>query len=208
METKAPVPQGKLNLSEAALFTKSAPELLGPDLQFNLVHVSFDIIIGADHPNSISILPGLQRPYSRGWLRLASGDPTEKPLINPNYLAEEADMDRMVQMIKICREIFSASAWKDTLEVELLPGPVYKTDRDLREFSRKRCDSYHHQAGACKMGVDSMAVVDPQLRVYGVDGLRIADASVMPAIVTGNPHTAILMIGERCADWIKADNGL
>ncbi len=208
METKDPVPQGKLNLSEAALFTKSDPGLPAPDYQFNLVHVSFDIIIGADHPNSISILPGLQRPYSRGWVRLASGDPTEKPLINPNYLAEEADVDRMVQMLKITREIFSSKAWKDTLDGELLPGPVYKTDRDLRKFSRERCDSYHHQAGSCKMGVDSMAVVDTKLKVFGVEGLRVADASVMPTIVTGNINTGIMMIAEKCADMVKEANGM
>ena len=90
----------------------------------------------------------------------------------------------------------------------MLPGPDVKTDEDLLEFVRGRCDSYHHQVGSCKMGQDSMAVVDPQLRVYGVEGLRVADASVMPAVVTGNIHTAILMIAERCADFIKRDYDL
>ena len=207
METKEPVPQGNLNLSEAALFTKSDPRLLGPDLQFNLVHVPFDIIIGQSHPNSITIIPGLQRPLSRGWVRLGSSDPLEKPLVNPNYLAEESDARKMVQAIKISREIFASNAFEASLATELLPGPEYKTDEELMEFARKRCDSYHHQCGSCKMGIDSMAVVDPELKVYGVEGLRVADASVMPAIVTGNPHTAIVMIGERAADFIKKDYG-
>lgn len=208
METRDPVPQGNLNLSEAALFCKSDPGLPSPDLQFNLVHVSFDIIIGADHPNSISIIPGLQRPLSRGWLRLASADPTEKPLVNPNYLAEEADLNRMVQLVEISREIFSTNAWGNSLLGELLPGPTFKTRADLANFARTRSDSYHHQAGSCKMGIDSMAVVDPQLRVFGIEGLRVADASIMPAVVTGNPHTGILMIGEKCADMVKQAHGL
>ena len=111
-------------------------------------------------------------------------------------------------MVEIGREIFSTPPLSDALVGELLPGPDYKTDEDLLRFVRERCDSYHHQVGSCKMGQDSMAVVDPELRVYGVEGLRVADASVMPAIVTGNIHTGILMIAERCADFIKQSNGL
>jgi choline dehydrogenase len=205
METKDPVPQGNLNLSEAALFTKSDPRLVGPDLQFNLVHVPFDIIIGQSHPNAITIIPGLQRPLSRGWVRLGSSDPLEKPLINPNYLAEESDARKMVQAIKISRDLFASQAYNGYLTTELLPGLEYKTDDDLGKFVRQRCDSYHHQVGSCKMGIDSMAVVNPELKVYGVEGLRVADASVMPSIVTGNPHTAIVMIGERAADFIKKE---
>jgi choline dehydrogenase len=91
---------------------------------------------------------------------------------------------------------------------ELLPGPEYKTDADLNEFVKKRADSYHHQSGSCKMGLDEMAVVDPQLRVYGVEGLRVADASVFPVVPSGNCHAGILMIGEKCADMIKKDHGL
>ena len=208
METKEPVAQGNLNTSEAALFTKSDPGLTVPDLQFNFVHLPFDIIVGQDHPNSVSIIPGLQRPVSRGWVRLGSPDPLEKPLINPNYLAEEIDARRMKQMVEISREIFATKPLADKLVRELLPGPEYKTDDDLMRFVRERCDSYHHQVGSCKMGEDRMAVVDLQLRVYGVEGLRVADASVMPAVVTGNIHTAILMIAERCADFVKRDHGL
>jgi choline dehydrogenase len=207
-ETVKPVPQGNLNLSEAALFMKTDPRLLGPDLQFNLVHVPFDIIIGQSHPNSITIIPGLQRPLSRGWVRLASKDPLEKPLVNPNYLSDESDLRKMVQAVKISRDIFASKAFGKNLKDELLPSPKYKTDEDLVEFLRLRADSYHHQVGSCKMGIDSMAVVDPELRVYGVEGLRVADASVMPAVVTGNPHTAIVMIGERAADFIKKERNL
>ncbi|MBN1148249.1 MAG: GMC family oxidoreductase N-terminal domain-containing protein [Anaerolineales bacterium] len=208
METKEAVAQGRLNTSEVALFTKSEPGLTVPDLQFNFVHLPFDIIVGQNHPNSVSIIPGLQRPLSRGWLRLGSPDPLEKPLVNPNYLAEEADVRRMKQMVEISREIYATKAFSSALAGELLPGAHVKTDEELLGFVRGRCDSYHHQVGSCKMGQDSMAVVDTQLRVYGVEGLRVADASVMPAIVTGNIHTAILMIAERCADFIKRDYSL
>jgi choline dehydrogenase len=208
METKEPVAPGHLNTSEAALFCKSDPGLTVPDLQFNFVHLPFDIIVGQAHPNSVSIIPGLQRPLSRGWLRLGSSDPLEKPQLNPNYLAEEADVRRMIQMVEISRQIYATQAFSTVLTRELLPGPSYASKEDLLRFVRERCDSYHHQVGSCKMGVDSLAVVDPSLHVYGVDGLRVADASVMPAVTTGNIHTPILMIAERCADFIKRDHGL
>ena len=208
-ETKDPVTPGKLNTSEAALFCKSDPSYTVPDLQFNFVHLPFDIIIGQDNPNSVSLIPGLQRPLSRGWVRLGSSDPLQKPLLNPNYLAVDHDVERMIRMVEIGREIFASKAFSKVLSGrELLPGPEYQTDDDLLRFVRERCDSYHHQVGSCKMGQDEMAVVDPQLRVHGIDGLRVADASVMPTIVTGNIHTAILMIAEKGADMIKKAHGL
>jgi choline dehydrogenase len=198
-----------LNTSEAALFCKSDPHYPVPDLQFNFVHLPFDIIIGQANPNSVSLIPGLQRPLSRGWVRLASSDPLDKPLVNPNYLAADHDVQRMKRMVEIGREIFATRAFTKVLTGrELLPGPEYKSDDDLIRFVRERCDSYHHQAGSCKMGQDETAVVDPQLRVYGVEGLRIADASIMPSIVTGNIHTGVLMIAEKCAELVKQAHGL
>jgi choline dehydrogenase len=206
-EAKQQVPPPNLNLSEAALFLKSEPGWMGPDLQIGFVHVPFDIIIGQGHPNSITILPGVVRPTSRGWVRLASADPMEKPLVNPNYLGTASDRDRLAQAVKLSRDIFATKAFSEWVGAELLPGPEYK-DSDLVEFVKKRADSYHHQAGSCKMGLDDMAVVDPQLRVYGVEGLRVADASVMPVVPSGNCHAGIVMIAEKCADMIKEANGL
>jgi choline dehydrogenase-like flavoprotein len=209
METSQPVAPGHLNTSEAGLFCTSKPEMIVPDLQFNFVHLPFDVIVGQNNPNSVSLIPGLQRPISRGWVRLGSSDPLEKPLLNPNYLAEEADVQRMVLMTRMCREIFGTKAFSKAFTGrELLPGPEYKTDADLLKFVRNRCDSYHHQVGSCKMGQDSMAVVDANLRVYGVDGLRVADASIMPNITTGNIHAPIIMIAEKASDMIKETNGL
>lgn len=202
--TARPVPPPRLNLSEAALFYKSDPGQSGPDIQIAFVHVPFDIIVGQQNPNAVSILPGVVRPTSRGWVRLASADPLAKPLVNPNYLGTEEDAQRLVDALKRSREIFATRAFSEWVSGEVLPGPEVRTDAQLREFVRQRADSYHHQAGSCKMGVDPLAVVDPNLRVHGLEGLRVADASVMPAVPSGNCHAGILMIAEKCADLIKA----
>jgi choline dehydrogenase len=205
-ECKKPVPPPNLNLSEAALFCKSDPGWIGPDLQIAFVHVPFDIIVGQGHPNSISILPGVVRPLSRGWVRLASADPTDKPLVNPNYLGVQSDRDRLVQSVKLSREIFGTKAFSEWVGPELKPGPEVSTQKQLVDFVCNTADSYHHQAGSCKMGLDAMAVVDPNLRVRGVDGLRVVDASVMPFVPSGNCHAGILMIAERAVDLIKQAN--
>jgi choline dehydrogenase len=181
-----------------------------PDLQFNFVHLPFDVIVGQSNPNSVSLIPGLQKPKSRGWIRLASSDPLQKPLINPNYLSQDDDVTRMVTMTRMCREIFATKAFSKVLTgKELLPGPDYKaTNEDLLRFVRNRCDSYHHHAGSCRMGNDMMAVVDSQLKVHGLEGLRIMDASVMPEITTGNIHAPIIMIAEKGADMIRKEHGI
>ncbi|MDP9313443.1 MAG: GMC family oxidoreductase N-terminal domain-containing protein [Chloroflexota bacterium] len=207
-EAAQPVPPPNLNLSESALFCKSAPGWIGPDLQIAFVHVPFNIIVGQGHPNSISILPGVVRPMSRGWIRLASSNPLDKPLVNPNYLSAPADLERLVQGVKIARDIFATNAFAGWVKDELMPEPDVRSDEQLRDFVRQYADSYHHQAGSCKMGLDDMAVVDPTLRVHGVEGLRVADASVMPIVPSGNCHTGILMIGEKVSDLIKQAYGL
>ncbi len=207
-ECSQPVPPPKLNLSgECALFCKSDPGWIPPDLQIGFAHVPIDIIVGQGHPNSISILPGVVRPLSRGWIRLASANPLEKPLVNPNYLGTEADLARLVQGVKLARAIFAASAFSGWVKQELMPGPEVVSDAELRTFAQSKADTYHHQAGSCRMGLDDLAVVDPQLRVHGVEGLRVADASVMPALPSGNCNAGIVMIGERTSDFIKGAQG-
>lgn len=207
-ECKQPVPAGTQNLSESALFCKSEPGWMGPDIQMGFVHVPFNIIYGAGHPNSVSILPGVVRPLSRGWVRLASANPLEKPLINPNYLGSYSDLVRLKDAVKLARDIFHTNAFSDWIADELMPGPQVKSEEELLDFTRNTADSYHHQSGSCKMGLDYMAVVDPQLRVYGVEGLRVADASVMPVVPSGNCHAAIMMIAERGADLIKQQHSI
>jgi choline dehydrogenase len=203
-ECTQPVPQGRQNLSESALFVKSDPAETGPDLQIAFVHVPFNIIVGQGHPNSISILPGVVRPRSRGWVKLASSDPTAHPLVNPNYLGEASDLEKLVQAVRISRDLFATKAFAPWVGAELMPPDDPKTDDELRAFVRSTADSYHHQAGSCRMGTDDLAVVDPELRVRGVAGLRVADASVMPVVPSGNCHAGILMIAERLSDWLKA----
>lgn len=201
-EARATVPPPAQNLSESALFTASRPGLPAPDLQLAFVHVPFDIVVGREHPNAVSILPGVVRPASRGWIRLAGPDPLAHPLVNPNYLGDRSDEDRLVQGVRLAREIMGAKAFHDWNKDELSPGPAVDDDAALREFVRRTADSYHHQAGSCRMGVDDLSVVDPSLRVHGVAGLRVVDASVMPAVPSGNPHTAIAAIAERAADLV------
>jgi choline dehydrogenase len=205
-EALQPVPPGKQNLSESALFVKSDPAETGPDLQIAFVHVPFNIIVGQGHPNSISILPGLVRPRSRGWIRLASSDPTTYPLVNPNYLGDPSDMEKMVTATRISREIFATRAFAPWVGQELMPADDPQTDDELRAFLRATADSYHHQAGSCKMGTDDLAVVDPELRVHGVAGLRVADASVMPVVQSGNCHAGIMMVAERAAEWARVSH--
>jgi len=206
-ECAKPVPPPQQNLSESALFCQSEPGWVGPDLQIGFVHVPFNIIVGQGHPNSVSILPGVVRPMSRGWIRLASGKPLEKPLIHPNYLGAPSDLIRLTRAVEIAREIFATKAFSPWIKQELMPGPDVRGNEALREFVRRSADSYHHQAGSCKMGSDELSVVDPQLRVYGVEGLRIADASVMPQVPSGNCHAGIVMIAERVSDLIKSAHG-
>ena len=125
-----------------------------------VVNVPFDIIIGQNYPNAISILPGVVRPTSRGWIRLASSKSLDKPLVNPNYLSTQADLERLIQSVEIARNIFATKAFSSWVKQELMPGSDVQTYEQLQAFVKHRADSYHHQAGSCKMGLDNMAVVD------------------------------------------------
>ncbi|MEU8517021.1 GMC family oxidoreductase N-terminal domain-containing protein [Kitasatospora sp. NPDC048722] len=202
-ETRTPVPPARQNLSESALFLASTPGLPAPDLQLAFVHVPFDSSVGAGSPHAVSVLPGVVRPASRGWVRLATADPLAPPLVHPNYLGDRSDVDRLVRGVKLAREILDSEAFSPWHKQELAPGPATTTDEQLRAFVRRTADSYHHQAGSCRMGTDDRSVVDPRLRVHGMRGLRVVDASVMPAVPSGNCHSAITMIAERAADLIS-----
>ncbi|MEA2685915.1 MAG: choline dehydrogenase [Actinomycetota bacterium] len=197
-----PVPPGHNNTSEAALFYKSSAGWPVPDIQMAFVHITPGMETG------LTMLPGVVRPLSRGWIRLGTADPLAPPLINPNYLGAKADMDRLVEAIKVAREIYATKPLADWVAALVFPGPELQSDDELRGFCRMAADSYHHQVGSCRMGQDELAVVDPWLRVYGVEGLRVADASVMPAVPSGNCHAGIVMIAERLADELKKEHGI
>ncbi len=179
-----------------------------PDLQLHLLPWSYvspnqDEPIRHDvdpHP-ALTVLATLIYPKSRGTLRLASGDPTATPLIDFNYLADPADLDLLTEGSELVREIFSGSAFKGSIKQELHPGPAMQ-GQELRDGILNRATSVYHGVGTCRMGVDELAVVDPQLKVRGVEGLRVADASIMPSITGGNTNAPAIMIGEMGAQLI------
>lgn len=168
-------------------FTPSIPAPLAP-----MLNIPFAACI---------FLPILVQPASRGQVTLRSADPLAAPVIDPNYLQQPADLQAFVQVIETIRAIAQTPDFSDLNEVEILPG----ADADLETFIRSQSSTLWHPAGTAKMGRDAMAVVDPQLRVHGVEGLRVVDASVMPAVTSGNTVAPAFMIGWRAAEMILAD---
>ncbi|MDO8678509.1 MAG: GMC family oxidoreductase N-terminal domain-containing protein [Acidobacteriota bacterium] len=181
----------------AGMFTRTIPGALGtiPDLQFYVGR-------GLETPDTfVTITISLAQPKSRGEVRLRSSDPAAAPIIRGNYLQEQADVDVLVRGVKLARWFGEAEAYEPLRAEEIEPGAAVKNDADIATFARRASDTIYHPAGTCKMGpaTDIAAVVDSNLRVRGVDGLRIADASVMPEVVNATTHAACVMIGEKAA---------
>jgi choline dehydrogenase-like flavoprotein len=149
-----------------------------------------------------TIASALMQPFSRGTVRLASGNPDAVPVVDPRYLSDPRDVQVMVAGFKIAREIGRAKALAPWRAGEALPGPGVDTDEALRHYEDRTMESYFHPVGTCRMGTDMMSVVDPHLRVHGISGLRIADGSVMPSIVSGNTNATVYAIAERAATFI------
>jgi choline dehydrogenase len=184
------------------LFSRSRPGLVAPDLQplaFSVPLYDGDRLTGPDRGFTFSA--GLVRPASRGTIRLRSADPDDALDLDPRYLSARADLDALLVSVEQIREIARqdplASEWDAQ---ELHPGPGV----DVEEHIRATLGSYWHPVGTCRMGIDEEAVVDPELRVRGIEGLRVADASIMPLIVGGNTHAATMLIGEKAADLVLA----
>jgi choline dehydrogenase len=156
----------------------------------------------------VTLTIGLMEPFSRGSVRLNSADPEAAPLINPNYLTDERDVERMVVGLRRAREVGEAQALSPWRDRELLPGPEVRDDAAYAEFIRQNVTSFYHPVGTCRIGTDAGegAVVDPDLRVHGVEGLRVADASVMPSIVSANTNATTLAIAERAAVLISGQH--
>jgi choline dehydrogenase len=200
-----PVPERVAGVTQlhAHLFWRSRPGLVVPDTQplcFHLPLYRAEDMRGPD--DAYTLLGGLVRVESRGELRLVSADPEVPPAFDPRCLAAGTDVEALAASVELVREIARQPALAEWTAEELYPGPSVRTRAELRDYVRRTVVSYHHQVGTCRMGSDERAVVDPELRVYGVDGLRIADASVMPFITSGNTNAPTLMIGERASDLI------
>jgi choline dehydrogenase len=186
------------------LFAKSKPGLLVPDLQpLHFAIPMYEPWMEPLSPTGFTLMAGMVRPQSRGTIKLAGPKPADGLLIDPHALEAQEDVDMILAAIDIVRSIGEASPLADGWDaLELYPGPDVRSVEELTEYVRRTAITYHHQVGTCKMGVDHEAVVDPHLRVRGIEGLRVADASVMPAVTTGNTHAPTIMIGERAAGWV------
>ena len=191
------------NVAEAGLFVRTRPELAYPDLQFHVAPMLFEqhgLVPQTEH--GFSIGPTLVRPRSRGAITLASADPFTHPRIDPNYLADPADAEALVAGVRIAREIAHEPALDRFRGDEIRPGAPLTSDADLEAYVRETCETLYHPVGTCRMGADADAVVDLDLRVRGVRGLRVVDASVMPTIPNGNTNAPTMMIAEKAADLI------
>jgi choline dehydrogenase len=203
--------KGLLTLSAAhiAAFVKSRPDLISPDIQYHILPATVDTEkLAASGDMQLEALPGLTiapcqvRPESRGWIRIKSADPAVYPAIQPNYLSDPLDREVIVAGLKWARKIASQPALAPFVQSELLPGEAAKTDADLLEYARNNGATIYHPVGTCQMGHGPRAVVDPQLRVHGIEGLRVVDASIMPRLVSGNTNAPTIMIAEKASDMI------
>ncbi len=186
-------------------FVKTRPELEEPDVQFHFAHASY----GNAANRLLEREPGMTltvyqcRPESRGSIHLRSADPLAAPAIRPNYLADPLDQRVLVDGMKLGRRIINNAAMDKYRAFEMNPGDAVQTDEEWLDFARRNGQTTYHVVGTCKMGQDRMAVVDDELRVHGIAGLRVADASVMPTMVSGNTNAATIMIAEKGADMMK-----
>ena len=191
------------NFAEAGGFFKTRPDLPAPDIQIHFIVAMVD-----DHARKLRLGHGfsshlcLLRPKSRGTVRLASADPMAPPLIDPAFFSHPDDLEDMVAGFKATRRIMDAPSLASRRGRDLFTADV-RTDDDIRAVLRQRVDTVYHPVGTCRMGVDEGAVVTPELKVRGIDGLRVVDASIMPTLIGGNTNAPSIMIGEKAADMIR-----
>jgi choline dehydrogenase len=199
------------NLAEAGGFVRTDPGLPAPDIQWHVLPVPFQNEGLADPASrALSVLVTLVSVGSRGRIRLRSADPRHKPAIDPSYLSDSSDLDPLVRALGLVREFAAARPLSRVAKSELAPGPAVRTDSDLREWIRGDLSTLYHPVGTCAMGGDGRvaasklaSVVDIELRVRGIEGLRVVDASVMPTVPRGNTNAPTIAIAERAADLIQ-----
>jgi choline dehydrogenase-like flavoprotein len=197
-------------VTEAGAFLRSDPSLADPDIQLHMLPVVVKWKDGSRTAekateHGFTILACAIRPKSRGEIRLASADPDVPPIVDPNYLADEEDWKISVEGLRIIRDILAQPAFAPYLKRETLPGADVTSDKGLRDYITEWGKTDYHPVGSCKMGVDDLAVVDAQLRIRGLRGLRVIDASIMPNIISGNTQAPAMMIGEKGASLILSD---
>ncbi|MEQ9555420.1 MAG: choline dehydrogenase [Rhodospirillales bacterium] len=196
-----------MGASQVAIFAKTRPELETPDIQYHVQPWSADSPGEGTHRFSAFTLSVCQlRPESRGDIRLASPDPFAHPAIRPNYLSTDLDCRTAVEALKLTRRLVETKTLAPYVAEEMRPGSDAQTDDELLQGARRIAQTIYHPVGTCKMGRDPDAVVDDRLRVRGVRGLRVADASIMPTITSGNTNAPAIMIGEKASDMIIEDN--
>jgi choline dehydrogenase len=188
---------------EAVAFVKSREDLAEPDIKFHFALALYQNN-GREFVRRHGFFAHINvvRPASRGRISLASGDPLAAPVVDPNFLAEESDRVGLREGIKIARDVFGQKAFDPYRDEEIAPGKSVQTDAQIDAHIRARAEADYHSVGTCKMGSDDMAVVDSELTVHGVEGLRVVDASVMPTLVGGNTNMPVIMVAEKASDII------
>jgi choline dehydrogenase len=190
----------------AGAFFKTDPRLASPDIQIHFIPFSTDKMGEKLHAFSGFTASVCQlRPESRGSLRIRSADPAAAPEIRINYLASETDRRANIDGIRILRKILAAPALKPYVSDEAYPGSKIVSDDDILAYCRQTGSTIYHPTSTCRMGTDDLAVVDQRLRVRGIDGLRVVDASIMPDLVSGNTNAPVIMIAEKASDMILQD---
>lgn len=193
--------------TSANVFARTLPGLGQPDIQMMTLPLSNNAElwgpgIGPRPPFRLAVRTGYLQPKSRGWVKLRSSNPADPPRIQVNMFEDPADLDAMVRAMKLSRSIYSQRPLRELIRGEVLPGPGTDDEAALKEHIRRNAGHRSHPVGTCRMGHDALAVVDEQLRVRGISGLRIADTSVMPDVPSGNTNLPAIMVGERAADLI------
>lgn len=196
-------------LFETGGFAYADKAARSPDIQFHLGSGS-GIEAGVDKLKNagVTLNSAFLHPRSRGTVRLKSGDPSDHPLIDPNYWADPYDRAMSLEGLRMAREIFRQKALQPFIMAERMPGPDKESEEDLADYVYRTCKTDHHPAGTCKMGVDDMAVVTPDLKVRGLEGLRVCDSSIMPVVNSSNTNAPTIMIGEKGADMIAGKEPL
>jgi choline dehydrogenase len=197
-----------IGINQGGIFARAVEGAATPDVQFHIATLSSDMAGSPTHTFSGFTMSVCQlRPESRGHVRIRSIDPLEAPVMQPNYLSTAKDRSALVAGLRLARKLAATKALAPYVKAEYRPGPAAQSDDALLEFAKNTGGTIFHPSGTCKMGDigrDSMAVVDNELRVHGMSGLRVVDCSVMPTLVSGNTNVPAVMIAEKAADLILA----